>query len=179
MRSLMSLIAFSAFLIITFSSPVKAGMLGCQNLTDSQRKNWHVCAETDKSECWSVVEPHLRMVSKKIMSVKNGPLLMVTFHKSNNVFAQVSYYGEYPFAKGSTVELDIDGKSLALATANDWAWPVDKAADKRVIKAMKRGNVAILRGRTSKGSVVEDTFTLSGFTAATKFAAKKCGLTFK
>ena len=143
------------------------------------KKNWQVCAETDKSECWSVVEPHLRMVSKKIMSVKNGPLLFVTFNKPKSIFAEFAYYGEYPFAKGSTVELDIDGKSFALGTVNDWAWPVDKATNKRVIKAMKRGNVAILRGRTSKGSVVEDTFTLSGFTAATKSAAKKCGLTFK
>ena len=87
----------------------------------------------------------------------------------------VSFTGGYPFASGSTVNMNISGSEFELFTEGEWAWPATTADDAKIIAAMKRGADATLTARSSRGTQTKDTFSLLGFTAAVEDAAKRCG----
>ena len=87
---------------------------------------------------------------------------------------QVTFTGGYPFAEGSTVNLNISGNEFELFTEGEWAWPASADEDKQIITAMKRGTDAVLTARSSRGTQTKDTFSLLGFTAAAEDADKRC-----
>ena len=87
----------------------------------------------------------------------------------------IAFTGGYPFASGSTVNMNISGNEFELFTEGEWAWPATTADDAKIIAAMKRGADATLTARSSRGTQTKDTFSLLGFTAAVEDAAKRCG----
>ena len=103
--------------------------------------------------------------------------LYVTFRPSDSVTNEVSFTGGYPFKPDSTVSLAIGGETFKLLPGDDdgaeWAW-TDPGDDSKAVAAMRRGANAKLTGTSSRGTVTEDTFSLSGFTAAVEDAAARC-----
>jgi hypothetical protein len=91
------------------------------------------------------------------------------------VKGQVTFTGGYPFAPGSTVNLNVSGTEFELFTDGEWAWPATAADDKKIITAMKRGAEASLTARSARGTQTKDSFSLLGFTAAIEDAEKRCG----
>ena len=87
---------------------------------------------------------------------------------------EVSFTGGYPFAPGSTVNVNIDGKTFDLFTDGEWAWTGSAAADTTLLNALKAGGSAVLSARSGKGTQTKDTFSLSGFTAAMADAGTRC-----
>jgi hypothetical protein len=90
------------------------------------------------------------------------------------VTGQVAFTGGYPFAGGSTVSIDISGTTFQLFSEGEWAWPATPEDDTAIVAAMKRGSEAILVGRSGRGTVTTDKFSLLGFTASVEEAARRC-----
>ena len=99
---------------------------------------------------------------------------MAFYRPSAGVDGQVTFTGGYPFAKGSTVNLDIDGEGFDLFTEGEWAWPASPDDDAKIIAAMKEGVKATLTAMSTRGTKTEDEFSLLGFTAALEEAEKRC-----
>ena len=103
--------------------------------------------------------------------------LFVAFRPDENVSNEVSFTGGYPFREGSTVTLTIGGESFSLGPgagdSGEWAW-TDPSDDARAVAAMRRGSSATITGTSSRGTETEDTFSLSGFTAAVEDAEARC-----
>ena len=57
--------------------------------------------------------------------------------------------------------------------SKEWAW-TDPSDDSRTVAAMRRGVTATLKGTSTRDTVTEDDFSLSGFTAAVEDAAARC-----
>ena len=111
----------------------------------------------------------------RVVTVTRSQMLLMTFFRPGaGVSAQVTFTGGYPFAPGSTVKLNVDGKTFNLITQGEWAWPENKSADASIVAAMKAGSSAVVTGRSSRGTVTKDTFSLSGFTAAVGEAQSRC-----
>lgn len=72
--------------------------------------------------------------------------------------------------------LSVGSQTFELSVDGEWAWPPNKSDDKKIIAALKRGRSAILVASSSRGTVTKDTFSLSGYTAATNDAAARCGM---
>jgi len=139
---------------------------------------WSVFVEDSPTECWGVSTPKESVNSKdgRVVAVNRGQtLLMVFYRPSAGAKGQVAFTGGYPFASGSTVNMNISGNTFELFTEGDWAWPATTADDAKIIAAMKRGASAIMTGRSGRGTQTKDTFSLLGFTAAVEDAAKRCG----
>lgn len=141
------------------------------------KTDWSVFVEDDPTECWSVSAPKETVNTRggRVVSVRRSDILLFVFYRPNaEVKGQVTFTGGYPFAAGSTVNLEIDGSEFALITEGEWAWPATEGEDLKVVAAMKRGTEAVLTARSERGTQTKDTFSLLGFTAAIEDAEKRC-----
>ncbi|MEM6579362.1 MAG: invasion associated locus B family protein [Pseudomonadota bacterium] len=138
---------------------------------------WSVFEETEPKECWAVTSPTETVNTKdgRVVAVRRGDILFMTFFRPGaDVSGQVTFTGGYPFAGGSTVNVNISGQEFELFTEGEWAWPASTSDDAKIVAAMKRGTDAVLTARSSRGTITKDTFSLLGFTAAFDEAEKRC-----
>lgn len=138
---------------------------------------WSIFEDKNPRECWAVSAPTKTVNTKdgRVVAVRRGNILLMTFYRPGaGVKGQVTFTGGYPFASGSTVNVNISGNQFEMFTEGEWAWPASTADDAKIISAMKRGASAVLTARSGKGTVTKDTFSLSGYTAAVEDAEKRC-----
>lgn len=138
---------------------------------------WSVFEDSDPRECWAVSAPTETVNTKdgRSVAVRRGDILLMTyFRPAAGVSGQVAFTGGYPFAPGSTVNLNISGQQFELFTEGDWAWPASPQDDAKIISVLKAGSTAILTARSARGTQTKDTFSLQGYTAASDEAAKRC-----
>lgn len=138
---------------------------------------WSVFVDETPKECWAVSAPTTSLNTRggRAVAVRRGDILFMTFFRPEaGVRGQVAFTGGYPFAPGSTVELNIGGTEFELFTEGEWAWPASADEDAKMIAAMKRGAEAVLTARSSRGTQTKDTFSLLGYTAAMEEAQKRC-----
>ena len=149
------------------------------NNRKSSNTDWSVFVENNPKECWSVSSPKETVNTKngKIVSIRRGQILLFTFFRpASGVSGQVSFTPGYPFGLSSPVTLSVGSQTFELSVDGEWAWPSDEADDKKIIAALKRGRSATLVASSARGTVTKDTFSLSGYTAATNDAAARCGM---
>lgn len=138
--------------------------------------DWSVFVEDNPKECWAVSQPKETVNTRdgRVVAVRRGDILLfVSYRPAAGINGQVSFTGGYPFAKGSTVTMAIDNNSYELFTDGEWAW-ASKTDDPKIVAAMKRGAKAVLTARSSRGTKTQDTFSLSGVTAAIEDSEKRC-----
>ena len=138
---------------------------------------WSVFEDSDPRECWAVSAPTETVNTKdgRVVAVRRGDILLMTFYRPGaGVKGQVTFTGGYPFAGGSTVNVNVGGNEFEMFTEGEWAWPASTADDAKIIAALKRGASAVLTARSSRGTITKDTFSLSGFTAAVEEAETRC-----
>lgn len=139
--------------------------------------DWSVFVEDDPKECWGVSAPKETVNSRdgQAVEVRRGDILLFVFYRPGaSVSGQVAFTGGYPFASGSTAELDIGGTTFELFTEGEWAWPATPEEDARIVAAMKRGSDATMTARSGRGTQTADRFSLLGFTAAVEEAQRRC-----
>ncbi|THH35349.1 hypothetical protein E4Z66_16160 [Aliishimia ponticola] len=142
------------------------------------KTDWSVFVDESPKECWSVSTPKETVNTRNgnVVAVNRGQiLLMVSFRPSEQINGQVAFTGGYPFAGGSTVNMNIGGTEFELFTDGEWAWPASAQDDAKIVTAMKRGANAVVSARSSRGTQTKDTFSLLGFTAALEDAEGRCG----
>ena len=141
------------------------------------KTDWSVFVEQNPTECWSVSTPKETVNTRdgRVVSVNRSQILLMVFYRpSAGARGQVAFTGGYPFASGSTVNVNIGGSEFELFTDGEWAWPATTADDSKIITAMKRGANAIVTGVSGRGTTTKDTFSLLGFTAAVEDAEQRC-----
>ena len=141
------------------------------------KTDWSVFTEDDPTECWAVSVPKETVNTRdgRVVAVRRGDIYLMVFYRPGaSVTGQVYFTGGYPFAGGSTVNVNISGNTFEMFTDGENAWPASPADDAKIVTAMKRGASAVLTARSSKGTVTKDTFSLLGFTAAVEDAEARC-----
>ncbi len=139
--------------------------------------DWSVFVEDDPTECWAVSQPKETVNTRdgRVVAVRRGDILLFTFFRPGaGIEGQVTFTGGYPFAEGSTVNVNIGGTEFELYTDGEWGWPATAEDDRRIIEAMKAGVDAVLTARSSRGTTTKDTFSLLGYTAALEEAQRRC-----
>jgi len=141
------------------------------------KTDWSVFVEDNPTECWAVSSPKETVNTRegRVVAVRRSEILLfVSYRPGSGVKGEVSFTGGYPFAKGSTVSVKVGDNTFELFTSGENAWPATPADDAKLITAMKRGAKAVVTGRSGRGTLTKDTFSLLGFTAAVEEAAKRC-----
>ncbi|GAA3859621.1 invasion associated locus B family protein [Celeribacter arenosi] len=176
----MSFSVKTAMLGVVFSIAASAAFAQESTNQVGANTDWYVFEEAQPTkQCWIVSKPKETVntdSSGRIKSVRRGEILLfVSYAPASGVKGQVSFAGGYPFASGSEVTLEIGGTDYPLFTEGETGWAATPEDDQRIIAAMKRGAAATLTGRSARGTVTKDTFSLLGFTASVEEAAKRCG----
>ncbi len=175
LRGALGRMTISALAVAALAFPAVA-----QTTTDNRvaaSTDWSVFVEDSPKECWSVSAPKETVNTRdgRVVPVRRSEILLFVFYRPGaNVQGQVTFTGGYPFARGSTVSLEIGPQRFELDTEGEWAWPSTPEEDQRIVAAMKAGTDAVLTARSTRGTQTKDTFSLLGFTAANDDAATRC-----
>ena len=138
---------------------------------------WSVLQETDPVECYAVSTPisqENREDGQPVEMARSNTFLFVLFRPSEGLSGQVIFSGGYAFRPGSPVILDVEGTQFTLFTEDEWAWPETPEEDAGIVEAFRKSSEAVLIGRSERGTVIYDTFSLMGFTSSMEEAQRLC-----
>ncbi|MFD1880839.1 invasion associated locus B family protein [Paracoccus pacificus] len=137
--------------------------------------DWSVFAGDNPKECWAVSQPTQTVNTRdgKPTEVQRGDIRLYVAYRPGSG-AEVSFGGGYPFAADSAVEANVGGQTFKMFTEGENAWTGSAAEDAKLLSAMRAGSTMVLTGRSSRGTVTKDTFSLKGITAASKRAESQC-----
>lgn len=140
------------------------------------QKDWTVCTATNPKECYITSLPKKSVITDngRVVQARRGEArLYAVIRPSQKVVGQPTFTGGYPFNERTGVSMDIDGTIYRLPAKGEWAWP-EASSESNVIASLKKGRTAVMTGRSTRGKIVKDSFSLSGFTAAFEEARKLC-----
>lgn len=139
----------------------------------SQHKDWAAFVITEKrgKACYIASKPK----DSAPKNVNRGEIWVLVTHRPwMKTRDEVSIFTGYPYKKGTTVTVDIDGKTFELFTHEDTAWSKTSEDDGKLVQAMRRGARMVIRGESHRGTKTTDRYSLSGFTAAHKAINAAC-----
>lgn len=165
--------AIATALITALSAPVLA-----QDSTNAigTQGDWTAFAAASPKECWAVSAPKSTQntdSSGAPKEVARGDIRLYIAYRPKQS-GEVSFSGGYPFAPDSAVEVNIGGNVFKLFTEGESAWTGSPSEDGKLISALRGGSTAVITGRSARGTVTKDTFSLSGITAMTNAAQSNC-----
>ncbi|MBT3991075.1 MAG: hypothetical protein HON14_07160 [Rhodospirillaceae bacterium] len=107
---------------------------------------------------------------------RGNTYLLVTHRPAEKTRDVIELRAGYVYRQDSEVIVNIDGQVFKLFTDRGTAWAHDAKADRSISRMMIRGKSMIVTGFSKRGTKTEDTYSLSGFTAAYKAIGKACGV---
>ena len=133
---------------------------------DVEKGKWNFIKETDY--CYIGSAP----IDIDIPEGKQRGITYILVYRINkNKDAIVQITAGYPYKKDQNVSVTIDNSQFDFYSDDDAAWFND---DSKVIFAMKKGINLIMKGYSSRGTLIKDTYTLNGFTSAYNKLIKDC-----
>ncbi|MDP7428709.1 MAG: invasion associated locus B family protein [Alphaproteobacteria bacterium] len=176
-RTLASLLV--AGLVLAAQAATVAGALAAPKpklLGEYRRWDAFVYTENKAKVCFIQADP----VDKAPKNVRRGQVyVLVTHRPKEKALHVVSFYTGYNYKKGSSVKVKIGDNKFTLFTEADTAWNKDAKGDDAMIRAMIKGHTMIVKGRSSRGTLTTDRYSLAGFTAAHRAANRACKVKFK
>ncbi|MGE4062385.1 MAG: invasion associated locus B family protein [Rhodospirillaceae bacterium] len=129
--------------------------------TENKQPVCYIAAKPDKSE--------------GKYSSRDEVLMLVTHRPAEKAWDVISVVAGYQYKPDTDALLTIGAQKFDLFTTGaDRAWARDSKTDRTIVQAMIKGNSAVVRGTSSRGTLTTDTFSLNGFTAAYKAISDTC-----
>jgi len=139
--------------------------------------NAYTYSDSDGKSCYIASRPQNSKYSQDI-SGRDPAFFLITTRISSDpsktVRNEASTIIGYPFAPESNVTVDVDGQKFTMFTREDNAWFNDRNSEAAFVEAMKAGNKMTVEGRSGRGTVTTDEYSLSGVTAGLKAISDAC-----
>ena len=160
---------------LVFGAVCAAGAAFAQDVTViGTHGKWtaYTYTENKQSVCYIAAKPEK---SEGKYASRDEVLMLVTHRPGEKAFDVISVVAGYQYKPDTDALITIGAQKFDLfTTGSDRAWARDSKTDKTIAQAMIKGNNAVVRGTSSRGTVTTDTFSLSGFTAAYKAISDSC-----
>lgn len=101
---------------------------------------------------------------------------LVTHRPAANTIDVVTLVAGYDFKAESEVTVQIGDQKFSLFTDKNSAWARDETSDKALVKAMAKGSTMVVKGRSERGTLTTDTYSLKGFQKAYAAINAACGV---
>ena len=135
--------------------------------------DWSVYANDAgaKKTCFAVAQPR----SKKPKNVKRDPIYFyVSIWPKDKVANEIRVKMGYPLKLGVDATIKIADKTFKLFTKGQGAYVEKAAVEKEVVAAMKAGAVMVVQGRSTRGTLTTDEYSLTGISKALEAASAAC-----
>lgn len=106
---------------------------------------------------------------------KRGDSYLQVHTRSVKFLRSVIVVAGYTYKRGRRVRIRIAEREYRLPTKKDYAHTRSASQYKQLVAAMKKGRRMVVRGRSSRGTLTTDTYSLNGFSAALRSARRACG----
>ncbi|MGE0611877.1 MAG: invasion associated locus B family protein [Hyphomicrobiales bacterium] len=124
-----------------------------------------------KKICFAVSEPK----DMKPKGVKRGPVYFyISEWPAEKVSGEISVKMGYPLKEGNDVEVKIGGDTFKLFVKDEGAYVESADTEKKLVEAMKKGSTMVIQGRSTRGTLTTDEYSLSGATAALDRSQTEC-----
>jgi hypothetical protein len=140
-------------------------------------KQWgaYTSTEAGGKMCFVAAQPQSSKYQPEGVRARDPVFFMVTTIPGKNIRNEASTIIGYPFADNVKVTIEIDGDdSFTMFTDKDSAWIENPAQEADLIAAMQKGVRMTVSGKSRRGTLTTDTYSLSGITAALDAIAKEC-----
>ena len=161
--------AFAAILLALAATHAEAQAVKLVN----KFNDWRVYAHESAAAriCFAASQPN---ATEPAAARRDPVYFYVSAWPKEGVKSEVSVKIGYPFRKGSAVTVTIGTTAFNLFTDDDKAFVADANAELKLIEAMKKGDVMIVRGTSQRGTQTTDTYSLSGVTQALQTVTAGC-----
>ena len=135
--------------------------------------DWSVYASQGgaKKVCFAVAQPR----SKKPPNVKRDPIYFyVSDWPGDKVSNEISVKMGYPLKPGVDATIKIADQTFKLFTKGQGAYVEKTDMERKVVAAMKGGATLVVQGRSTRGTLTTDEYSLTGISKAVDAAAKAC-----
>ncbi len=113
--------------------------------------------------CFVVAKP-TRSTPKR---VRRGPILFYVSHwPGDTVRNEISVKIGYPFKPGVAADLTVGKEKFKLFTKGEGAFVKEAVVEQQIVEAMKKGSLMVVQGRSKRGTLTTDRYSLKGITAA-------------
>ena len=107
--------------------------------------------------------------------VRRSPIhFLVINRKGLGTRNEVQTLVGYPFHGTAAVSAEVDGSTYPMVTEGEAAWLAVEADEPAFVEALKAGSKLVVKGTSTKGNNMVDTYSLSGVTAAMNEISKAC-----
>ena len=103
-----------------------------------------------------------------------GAWLYLTNRPAEGIRNEFNLVSGYTFAPDQLATVTVNGQSFELFTENDAAWLLDPAQGDNLAGAIRAGSTLIIDGTSQTGVKVQQVFSLSGATAASRAIEGGC-----
>ena len=122
-----------------------------------------------KKTCFMVATP--LHTSKK----RDDTYLMIARHPDENHYNEIMVMLGTSYHKTSKPTIGVDNnKVVEMFTDKDKSWVEKSLSEKDLINKMISGNVVRTIGKSQKGTILKDTYSLKGFTKALNAITEEC-----
>lgn len=124
-----------------------------------------------KKVCFVVAQPK----DSAPKGVKRGDIYFyVSHYPGDKIENEISVKLGYPLRSGVPVEVVIGGKKFNLFTKDEGAYVEKKEDENDLVAAMRAGSEMMIQGRSTRGTLTTDKYSLVGVSDALDRAAKEC-----
>ena len=121
--------------------------------------------------CFAISQPK----DIKPKNVKRGPIYFYISHwPSEKVRGEISIKVGYPLRENVSPEVTIGKDKFKLFSKNEGAFVESTEMEKKIVEAMKGGAEMIVQGRSKRGTLTTDRYSLNGISSALDRIAKDC-----
>ncbi|TAL30576.1 MAG: hypothetical protein EPN97_12225 [Alphaproteobacteria bacterium] len=147
--------------------------------------NWEAAYFTDRGNkvCYMAVAPTSTVSTKPVKGRDPNVLMFITHWPADNQKDAVTISTGYSYKPGSKAIVSVGGKDYAMSTGGpgtgaeaDMAWMDDDAAETNLVAAMRAADDLTVKGTSKRGTVITDTYNLTGSAEAYSAITKACGL---
>ena len=166
-------VALAAVMVVAAVGAVSAQTP--QNIGTFQDWNAFVSNDPSGKICFVASQPTDAKYSQSV-SGRDPAFFQITSIPTKNIIHEASSIVGYTFAADADVTADVDGTKFKMFLDDshpDTAWSVPDT-EAALVEAMKRGHQLVLTGKSKRGTIVTDTYSLRGITAALEKIDKEC-----
>jgi hypothetical protein len=146
--------------------------------------NWEAAYFTDKGNkvCYMAAAPAATASTKPVKGRDKNVLFFITHWPADNEKNAVTISTGYSYKTGSKTIVSIGGSEYFMSTGgpgtgadSDMAWMDDNTQETALVEQIRKGDKMTVKGTSKRGTVITDTYSLTGAGDAYSAISKACG----